>query len=501
MSIAALPIARHLLLICVSLLVACAAPAHTAVAQVLRLHPENPHYFEFRGQPTVLVTSAEHYGAVLNVDFDFETYLETLAGDGLNYTRIFTGSYVEVPGSFNIGSNTLAPAAGKFLSPWMPTKKPGALKGETKWDLEKFNPKYFERLKNFVGLASEKGIVVEVTLFCSSYADSNWQRSPLNPKNNVNDFPDGLERKQPNIPHDDTVLAIQDALVKKIVTELNAYDNIFYEIQNEPWADHPQKAMRILKTLEPKPQGGDWYKWAETASPDSLRWQAHIANLIEATEQQLPKQHLIAQNYCNFKASLPAVADNISILNFHYAWPAAVHLNYAWNRPICFDESGFAGSDDETYLRQAWQFMLAGGAMFNNLDYSFSVGHEKGDGQNNAPGGGSPELRKQLKFLLKFLRSLDFVHMHPDVTTVFHAPGLETFGISQYAKQYAFCLSGRSGGTMTLSLPAGKYNYQFVSPAGGKLVREGEFEAAGAPAVIDVPTETELLGLKITTIN
>ena len=35
-----------------------------------RLHPDNPHYFEWQGKPTVLVTSGEHYGAVLNLDFD-----------------------------------------------------------------------------------------------------------------------------------------------------------------------------------------------------------------------------------------------------------------------------------------------------------------------------------------------------------------------------------------------------------------------------------------------
>ena len=71
------------------------------------------------------------------------------------------------------------------------------------------------------------------------------------------------------------------------------------------------------------------------------------------------------------------------IMNFHYVWPEAVWLNYGWNRPVNFDESGFAGSDDETYLRQAWQFMLAGGAIFNNLDYSFYVGKEDGTGEND----------------------------------------------------------------------------------------------------------------------
>ncbi|NUN00642.1 MAG: hypothetical protein HUU41_05985 [Bryobacteraceae bacterium] len=84
----------------------------------LRLHPENPHYFLFRGKPAVLITSGEHYGAVLNLDFNYTRYLETLNRDRLNLTRTFTGVYSEVPGSFQIASNTLAPKPGRFIAPW-----------------------------------------------------------------------------------------------------------------------------------------------------------------------------------------------------------------------------------------------------------------------------------------------------------------------------------------------------------------------------------------------
>ena len=84
----------------------------------ISLHPENPHYFLFRGKPTVLVTSAEHYGAVLNLDFDYKKYLATLARDGMNNTRTFSGAYVEPQGAFNIARNTLAPDRDKFIAPW-----------------------------------------------------------------------------------------------------------------------------------------------------------------------------------------------------------------------------------------------------------------------------------------------------------------------------------------------------------------------------------------------
>src|SRR5258706_13021564 len=53
----------------------------------IALHPENPHYLMFRGKPTILITSTEHYGAVLNADFDYVPYLEELQSKKLNLTR------------------------------------------------------------------------------------------------------------------------------------------------------------------------------------------------------------------------------------------------------------------------------------------------------------------------------------------------------------------------------------------------------------------------------
>lgn len=98
----------------------------TVMAEPIRLHPKNPHYFLFRGKAVVLITSAEHYGAVMNADFDYRRYLATLEADGLNYTRLFGGSYREVPGkSFGILRNVLAPAAGRFVAPWARSETPG----------------------------------------------------------------------------------------------------------------------------------------------------------------------------------------------------------------------------------------------------------------------------------------------------------------------------------------------------------------------------------------
>ena len=81
-----------------------------ASSPTVGLCADNPRYLEYKGEPVILITSAEHYGAVLNLDFDYQLYLETLGEEGFNYTRIFTGTYFEpIENIFGIKNNT-APA-------------------------------------------------------------------------------------------------------------------------------------------------------------------------------------------------------------------------------------------------------------------------------------------------------------------------------------------------------------------------------------------------------
>src|SRR5438309_2272621 len=132
-----------------------AAPAVSGRAmKPISLHPDNPHYFLFRDKPAVLVTSGEHYGAVLNLDFDYEGYLDELKARGLNLTRTFSGTYREISGSFKIQHNTLAPlSAERFACPWARSETPGAGDGGARFDLGCWNDAYFRRLKEFVGAA------------------------------------------------------------------------------------------------------------------------------------------------------------------------------------------------------------------------------------------------------------------------------------------------------------------------------------------------------------
>lgn len=111
-----------------------------AVEKPLSLHPDNPHYFLFRDKPTILVTPAEHYGAVLNRDFDFTKYLDELETHGLNLTRTFTGVYCEDTNAFGITRNTLAPTEGKLICPWARSDMPGYEGGGNKFEFIRMKP-------------------------------------------------------------------------------------------------------------------------------------------------------------------------------------------------------------------------------------------------------------------------------------------------------------------------------------------------------------------------
>lgn len=384
---------------CLAALFACIA----AVAQPLRLDSGNPHYFSLRGHPTVLITSGEHYGAVLNLDFNYRLYLDTLRADGLNLTRTFSGSYREVPGDFSIAFNTLAPAPGRFIAPWRLR--------DGKFDLEQWNPEYFERLKDFVAQADARGVVVELVLFCPLYNDSMWTVSPMNAANNVNSI-GNVPKADVLTLKDARLTEVQDAMVRKIVTELNGFDNVYYEICNEPYF------------------GGV-----------TLEWQHHIAETIAHTESTLKKKHLIEQNWANGSKAITNPDPLVSAFNFHYSRPPnSVALNSSLRLPIGNNETGFDGPSDATYRIQGWDFLMAGGALYNNLDYSFIVGHEDGTfaPPESTPGGGSPALRRQLGYLHKFFDEIPFSRMTPIAAADLRAPeGASIRGLEEAGKVYA----------------------------------------------------------------
>jgi hypothetical protein len=462
----------------------------------IQLDPGNPHYLRFRGRTIALVTSGEHYGAVLNPAVDGKKYLATLAAEGMNETRLFGGSYVEVPGaSFGIQRNDLAPAPGTFLAPWARSATPGYAGGGNQFDLDQWDPAYFARLRDFLAEASRLGIVVEISLFSSQYGEAQWALSPLNPANNVNRL-ELADWKKVNTLENGGILRYQEAYVRKIVREVNAFDNVIFEIQNEPWSDRPEPAGVINPYLFP-PARDQFPNTSEVADALSTAWQAKVEEWIASEEAQLRNRHLIAQCYTNFRLPVRALVPGVSIVNFHYAYPEAATWNLGLGKAIAYDETGFLGRDDAVYLRQAWNFMLSGGGIFDALDYSFTPGQEVGtDTAPNGPGGGSPELRRELRELSHFINNLPLEHMQPDPDVVVSAPGVVAHALSWRGESYAMYFDGRGPVTARLALPPGNYVAQWILVTNGALAGQQEV-TAGEATTLQSPSFDDGIALRI----
>jgi len=410
---------------------------------------------------------------VLNSDFAFVRYLDAVRDSGLNLTRTFSGAYVEPDGAFNIAHNTLAPVSGKFIAPWARSDTPGYPTGGNKFDLMRWNDSYFTRLHDFVAAASSRGIVVEVVLFCPYYEEPQWSLSPLNAKNNVNGIGD-LPRTSANTLDNGKLLEVQDVMVRKFAEELKSFDNIYYEICNEPYF------------------GGV-----------TIGWQMHIAKTLSDAEAALGVRHLIAQNISNKSKKIEQPSLLVSIFNFHYATPPdAVTQNFELNKVIADDETGFKGTGDATYRMEAWDFFLAGGGMFDHLDYSFTAGHEDGSFMPlpaKQPGGGGPELRKQFRILKDFLSTMNFTQMKPDQSVICSTLSKDVTArvLSEAGKTYAIYVRGAGLNQLDLKLPPGSYRVQWINTLKGPVENTDAITATDENAKLNLPTYEQDIAVRI----
>jgi Ca2+-binding RTX toxin-like protein len=444
-----------------------------AVAPIA-LHPANPRYFIYQDQPTAMVTSGEHYGAVLNMDFDYVPYLNTLAANGLNHTRTFSGTYREVPGSFNITRNVLAPAPNRYLAPWKRSETPGYYDGGNKFDLAQWDDAYFARLKDFVGQAELRGIFVEFTLFCVLYSDALWGANPMNAANNINGV-GAVTRSQALSLNNGGLLPYQTAFVDKVVTELNPFSNVMFELCNEPYV-------------------------AAYAAGD---WQRQISSTIRTTESALPNQHLVTQNIGNgAQPKLTSIDPNVDVFQYHYIEPSTIYNNYSIAKPIGNNETGFDGVAIDTYRHQGWETMLSGAALYSNLDYSFAAGGWE-DGTyafpSTTPGSGGAVLRQQLGQLKSFMNSIPFHEMSAN-------NGIIKGGIPNGIAARAFAKTGNAyalyfrGGTQVkpiIDMPAGLYQAEWVNTKTGVIDRTTGFNHAGGNKTLISPTYTSDIALRI----
>jgi len=466
--------------------------ARNASPGVIRVSEVSPRYFEYKGKEILLITSAEHYGAVLSGKFDYVRYFYRLNEYGLNYTRIYPGAIVEPPGFWLVEDN-MTPGEDELIVPWARSDTPGYIGGGNKFDLDKWDAAYFKRLDDFLTEAGKRDIIVEICFFnCQN--KPYWVHSPLHKDSNIQGVGDCDHIAFQTL---DNELLVREQLkyIEKIIIETNKFDNIIYEFVDEP-------------TL------------MMTQSHKAYHWIDKQIELAVEVESILPKKHMLTQqlevgvDFCDDDRISFIVTQYIGLNSRQVGGIAALNNCYCYDKPIECNESAYVPSwydrEHEAISRlESWEFMVGGGASFNHLNGYYVTSNPSGDNENNL------KVLAGFRNLRTFLESFDFVRMTRDRETVKKLSiGSNTNMISERGSQYALYIHhsflnlgdyiatfyepnyGEYEPTITLELDEGTYNVTFIEPATMKILREDTIICTGGETQLICPRYTLDLAIK-----
>jgi hypothetical protein len=277
--------------------------------------------------------------------------------------------------------------------------------------------------------------------------------------------------------------------VRKIVEETRGYDNIIYEICNEPGAFNNQTDANLPSCAEVD------------------EWQMAIADLIRATDFDVPKRHLIASQeafaYDPFtQSSMKSFRGfGIDVVNMH-PLPNTTYGEASYDmgefmskqlkiramrdfclatayepKPLNYDEDNSASQYKDfdawtIHRKRAWTSLMSG-AHYDYIDFSIINYCEAGtpDSQRH--------IRLWMKHLSDFIHSIDLARARPMTDVVTSVPEHvceSAFGVKgkDYcvyladdreldAEDYGTPIQGRVG----LKLPSGDYVVSLYSPTTG----------------------------------
>jgi hypothetical protein len=248
----------------------------------LKVHPDNPRYFTDGTKSAdgslkaVYLTGAHTWNNLVDMGradppeaFNFNAHLDFLERHGHNFIRLWAwdSTVWDTRANGRLGKDFVhhvAPLA------WLRTGPGNALDGKPKFDLTKFDPRYFERLRDRVSAANQRGIYVSVMLFegwglmhgnkdRASPAGWAWRSHPFHPDNNMNGVkPDGADALSGKVHHlgNAAVNDLQAAYIRKVVDTVNDLDNVLYEVINEggqkEWDWWVVKTIRDHERSKPK---------------------------------------------------------------------------------------------------------------------------------------------------------------------------------------------------------------------------------------------------------
>lgn len=404
--------------------------------------PANRRYFQNATTGDVVYLTGSHTWANL-VDmgttdpppaFDFDGYLDWMAGFDHNFIRLWTWELVTWDTTANQQNkrHIVAPL------PYARTGPGEALDGKPRFDLTKFDSEHFARLESRVAAARKRGIYVSIMLFEGwglQFASGAWEGHPFHPKNNINGIDGDANGDGKGVEvhtlGNEAVTAIQEAYVRKVIETVNGCDNVLYEISNE---NHPP----------------------------STAWQYHMIRFIKACDGRSasggPMRHPVGMTF-QYKGGR-----NETLFDSPADWVSTnPDGGYRDDPPVADGRKVVITDTDHLWGiggNQGWVWK------------SFLRGHnpifmDPYDGEVLGPGSDSrwDPIRRSMGHTRQFARRMDLARAVPvkDVASTGYC-------LADEGRTYLVFRPQGQGDSFTVRLPSGTYTCEWFDPGRGRQV-------------------------------
>ena len=236
---------------------------------------KNPNYFQDGSGSPIILNGSQTWNTLQDWGnngspqaLDFDAFVKFLTAHGHNFTLLWR---VEMPKFCGLPATASNPPDNWVTpNPWLRTGPGKATDGGLKFDLTKFDPAFFDRLRARTQALRNAGIYAGVYLFTGEFLKSFRCPSdgyPFTGANNINGVDDGYSSGKRGtgsiaMTAPNRVTALQDAFVEKVIDTLNDLPNVLWVVSEE-------------------------------SSTDSVWWNEHQIAHIRAYESKKPHQHPI----------------------------------------------------------------------------------------------------------------------------------------------------------------------------------------------------------------
>lgn len=433
---------------------------HLYDASRIDISSENPWYWQYKGE-TILLLGGSWQDNLFNHPGGLEEHLDVLASVGGNYLRN-TMSHRNVGNVFAYERDE----SGLF-------------------DLNRFNRDYWDRFDNFLRLAFERDMIVQIEiwdpwdLYHDHQSFGGWSHHPFNPANNINytseesGLPNVIEygavsvptehpffRSVPALENNQIVLRYQQAYVDKLLSISLRYPNVLYCMHNE--------------TGE-KVEFGDY--WA-----DYVRQKAYDEGLIIHTSDMRRGEDVRSEDHTHIfdnpdRYTFVDISQNNASLGYgqrHYDNIMFVRERLSYHpRPINNNKNyGPVRGGEETISRMG-RMIFAGsaGARFHRPHPHEDPSYMYEESEWGL--GLSPRAQKIIKSLRMATDELNMALTEPGNHLLSERDDNEAYLLSEPGRQYALYFPDGGSVVLDMSGASGQWNSRWIN------LDQAEWEHAG----------------------